>query len=162
MVLPSGHRPKACPDPHFKIRELSPKDYRINRSFYSLVGGDWNWKDKLTWTDQQWISYAEADNLKTYIAYHNENNAGYYELQTQSEDNVEIAYFGLVPEYIGKGFGGFLLSHAIETAWSLTNRRVWVHTCTRDHPKALRNYQARGFKLYKTEEVQQGAAVNRR
>jgi len=72
--------------------------------------------------------------------------------QIETED-VEIAYFGLLPEYIGRGLGGALLASAIENAWawSPTPSRVWVHTCNRDHPNALANYQARGFKIYKVE-----------
>jgi GNAT superfamily N-acetyltransferase len=160
MFSPDELRAKSCSDPNFVVRELCPKDFRINRSFYLSVGSDWEWKDRLSWTNHQWINYAEAEDLKTYIACDGKECAGYYELQVQPEDNVEIAYFGLVPEYIGRGFGGFLLSHAIKTAWSLTKRRVWVHTCTRDHPNALRNYEARGFKIYKIEEVQQHHAVS--
>ena len=61
-------------------------------------------------------------------------------------------YFGLGVRFIGKGMGGYLLSQAIEKAWSLENtQRVWVHTCSLDHPSALKNYQARGFSIFKTE-----------
>jgi GNAT superfamily N-acetyltransferase len=69
-----------------------------------------------------------------------------------SDDKVEIAYFGLLPEFIGRGLGGAMLTSAIENAWawSPTPSRIWVHTCNRDHPGALANYQARGFKIYKT------------
>jgi GNAT superfamily N-acetyltransferase len=69
-----------------------------------------------------------------------------------SNDEVEIAYFGLLLKFIGRGLGGALLTSAIENAWawSPTPSRVWVHTCNRDHPSALANYQARGFKIYKT------------
>ena len=64
--------------------------------------------------------------------------------------DVEIAYFGLAPRFIGKGFGGYLLSHAIKSAWAWEGtRRVWVHTCTLDHPTALQNYKARGLEVYK-------------
>ena len=68
------------------------------------------------------------------------------------KSEIEIAYFGLLPEFIGRGLGGVLLTSAIETAWAWTPTpsRVWVHTCNRDHPSALANYQARGFEIYKT------------
>ena len=65
---------------------------------------------------------------------------------------MEIKYFGLAPAFIGKGFGGRLLTAAIEQAWDWGEvKRVWVHTCSLDHPGALSNYQARGMQLYKTE-----------
>ena len=61
-------------------------------------------------------------------------------------------YFGLGVRFIGKGMGGYLLSQANEKAWLLENtQRVWVHTCSLDHPSALKNYQARGFSIFKTE-----------
>ena len=64
---------------------------------------------------------------------------------------MEIAYFGLLPQFVGRGLGGALLTATIERAWQLKPRRVWVHTCTLDHPSALANYQARGFRIYKHE-----------
>jgi hypothetical protein len=67
---------------------------------------------------------------------------------------MEIAYFGLLPEWISRGLGGVLLTSAIEGAWGMAPKpsRVWVHTCNRDHPLALANYQARGMVVYKVEE----------
>ena len=78
--------------------------------------------------------------------------AGYYELHRDDEGNIEIAYFGLLPEFIGRGLGGALLTSAIDEAWRLAPKRVWVHTCNRDHPKALANYQTRGMIVYKVED----------
>ncbi len=78
--------------------------------------------------------------------------SGWYELRrVADDDSVEIAYFGIVGEAIGRGFGKHLLSCAVRDAWALRPRRVWLHTCTLDHPHALPNYLARGFTKYKTE-----------
>jgi GNAT superfamily N-acetyltransferase len=68
--------------------------------------------------------------------------------------NLEIAYFGLLPQFIGRGIGGTLLTSAIERAWEMGAARVWVHTCSLDGPSALGNYQARGFRYYKEEETE--------
>ncbi len=77
---------------------------------------------------------------------------GWYELRRVAEDrSVEIAYFGLAPEAIGAGLGKHLLSCAVRDAWALGAARVWLHTCTLDHPHALPNYEKRGFAAYKTE-----------
>ena len=136
-----------------EIVEAEIKEYSLNRYLYQLVGQDWSWKDKLPLSSDEWKHYAESDNLRTWVAYFKGSIAGYYELQKQKESNVEIAYFGLAPKFIGKGFGGYLLTHAIKSAWSWRNcRRVWVHTCTLDHDSALPNYLARGMKIYKTED----------
>jgi GNAT superfamily N-acetyltransferase len=64
-----------------------------------------------------------------------------------------LSYFGLLPPFLGQGIGGALLTAAIERAWAMDARRVWVHTCTLDHPAALRNYQARGFRLYDEKQT---------
>ena len=153
MLDPHDHRVKACPDPDLRIMECRVKQYLYNRFLYHLVGGDWHWIDKNAWTDEAWRRYAEDDNLRTWVGYWAGSPAGYYELQRQVEDNVEIIYFGLASPFIGKGLGGPLLSHAIGSAWDWGARRVWTHTCTLDHPNALANYQARGMKVYRRETV---------
>lgn len=125
------------------------KNFRFNKFLYQLIGENWSWSEKLSQTDNEWRSYAEAANLRTWVAYVRGSIAGYYELQSQRDGSAELAYFGLAPDFIGKGYGGYLLSHAIQSAWALPGIvRVWVHTCTLDHPSALNNYQARGFIVY--------------
>mgnify|MGYP001156712533 FL=1 len=134
-----------------QVTECVVKQYALNRFLYEWVGGPWNWTDKLSWTNEQWQQYAEAENLRTWVAYSQGSPAGYYELQEAEGGHVELSYFGLASKFIGQGFGGYLLSHAIKTAWNLGGtKRVGVNTCSLDHPSALRNYQARGFELYRT------------
>jgi GNAT superfamily N-acetyltransferase len=150
MLDPSDLRVRTCPDSEFRIMECVPKQAQYNRFLYGLVGQDWHWTDKNILTDEQWRTYAEADNLRTWVGYVVGSPAGYYELHRHRGD-VEIVYFGLAKPFIGKGLGGPLLSHAIQSAWDWDAKRVWVHTCTLDHPRAIANYQARGMKIYKTE-----------
>ena len=149
---------------NFEVRELKEPDWRFNREMYFKVGEMWKWIDKQPWTEAQWKEYAHDPNLRTFAGYCDEEIAGYFELRRnfirhqrpedreQNDDGIEIAYFGLLPEFIGRGLGGALLTSAIENAWAWAPApsRVWVHTCNRDHPSALANYQARGFKIYKT------------
>lgn len=138
--------------PGLDIEEARVKQWPLNRFLYQFVGDAWDWTDKLSWCDQQWQSYAESDDVRTWVAYYEGSPAGYFELEKQPGQEVEIKYFGLAPAFIGKGFGGRLLAAAIEQAWDWGDtRRVWVHTCSLDHPGALSNYQARGMQLYKTE-----------
>ena len=135
-----------------QIHECEIKQFQFNKFLYQLVGRDWEWIDKLSWSDEQWKAYAENDNLRTWVACYKGSPAGYYELQQQNGGDVEIAYFGLAPKFIGRGFGGYLLSKAIKSAWTMKGtRRVWVHTCTLDHPGALQNYKARGMEVYRVE-----------
>jgi GNAT superfamily N-acetyltransferase len=135
-----------------EVIEAEIKEFRLNRFLYALVGEMWNWKDKLNLSEEQWKEYAESSTLRTWVAYYKGSIDGYFELKADEQDNIEIAYFGLAPKFIGKGFGRYLLSCAIKYAWQDCNaKRVWVHTCTLDHPNALTNYQACGMKIYHVE-----------
>jgi GNAT superfamily N-acetyltransferase len=140
-------------DPRFQVREETHRDWRFNRDLYLCVGAQWEWVDKRPWTNDQWKQYASAPELRTFAGYFDGALAGYYELRRDDEEGIEIAYFGLLPEWIGRGLGGALLTSAIESAWGMEPKpsRVWVHTCNRDHPQALANYQARGMVIYKIE-----------
>jgi GNAT superfamily N-acetyltransferase len=151
MLSPEKLNFKANRDPNFEICECQIRQYSINRFLYSFVGSTWGWVDKLQWSDEQWQAYAENDNLRMWIAYLQGSPAGYYELQYQAGNCVEIAYFGLAYRFIGLGHGGYLLSHAVRSAWEWGAKRVWVHTCSLDHLAALANYRARGFSLYREE-----------
>jgi hypothetical protein len=95
-----------------QLIEAQVKQFRFNRFLYQLVGSAWQWTDQLNWSDQQWRNYAEADSLRTWVAYFQGAPAGYFELQRQPDDEVQIMYFGLAPAFIGRGFGGYLLSSA--------------------------------------------------
>jgi GNAT superfamily N-acetyltransferase len=77
--------------------------------------------------------------------------AGYFELAPHDDGSTEIAYFGLLPEFIGRGWGKWLLSEAVRAAWTTMPPRVWLHTCTLDHPAALPNYLKRGFQVVREE-----------
>lgn len=147
----SDFRPGVRPG-GFRVELVDPPDPERNRELYRTVGGDWQWTDKLAWSEDEWRKYVCRDSLKTYTGSLDGKEIGYFELESQDGGNVEIAYFGLLPEFIGKGLGGALLTAAIEIAWGLPDtRRVWVHTCTLDHEHALANYMKRGFSNFKIE-----------
>lgn len=135
-----------------ELRECVVKQPRFDRFLYEYVGGDWQWVDRLVWPAEQWYDYVVSDNLRTFVAYRQGSIAGYYELQRQDGGSVEVRIFGLTPEFVGQGLGGLLLDSAIENAFAWGARRVWLHTCTRDHPNALNNYLKSGFKIFKIEE----------
>ncbi len=155
MTAPSELRAKPAVE-GLDVREVEVDVFQYNRFLYEYVGETWQWVDKLSWSDNQWRQWVEQPDLRTWVAYHRGSPAGYFELHRQDEDVVELAYFGLAQPYIGKGFGGYLLSQAVRNAWEWQGiDRVWVHTCSLDHPSALKNYQARGFRVFKTEVTQE-------
>jgi ribosomal protein S18 acetylase RimI-like enzyme len=122
--------------------------------FYKEVGRDFFWRDRLKWSDQDWLDYVNNDFFKLYILKHNNKLAGYYELLYDPKTtSMEIPYFGIFKEFYGKKIGGYLLTDALSTSFKQKITKVWVHTCTLDHPNALKNYLARGMKIFKTEKI---------
>ena len=138
----------------YELRRATTQLPELNRMLYVGVGAPWLWYERLAWSYAELQSFLGRDQVETWIAYDGATPIGYFELENQSGGCAEICYFGLLPEFIGKGFGGHLLRDAIDKAWRLGGNRVWLHTCTLDHPRALSNYQARGFQIFKEEDIQ--------
>ena len=131
-----------------------PKDFQLNKFFYKKIGKNYQWVDRLNWTDSDWTSYISNEKLSTYILKENMEIAGYFELiLNQDTREAEIAYFGILGDYFGKKLGGYLLSEAIKISFSNGANRLWVHTCSLDHKNALNNYLSRGMKIFKTETL---------
>ena len=141
LTDPAGIRPaRRSVEP----RRISPPDGAINRRFYLAVGAAHQWNDHRD-KDEHWWQ-AHAGEVETWVL---APDAGYYELHRVGDD-VEIAYFGLLPAFQGRGLGGALLAHALRRGFELGSR-VWVHTCTLDGPHALANYEARGLERYRVD-----------
>ena len=137
----------------FLVKKIKP-DFQLNKFFYKQVGKKYRWKDRLTWTDEKWIKYISNKNLETYVISESEDLVGFFELLYNPElKETEISYFGLLEEYIGKGIGGYALSEAIKKSFEKKIKRVWLHTFTLDHPNALKNYIARGMRVFKKENI---------
>ena len=139
---------------NYSVKLLNPTNFQLNKFFYKNVGKKHQWVDRLIWTETQWIDYVSSKNVKTYIFKNKDNLAGFFELISHIEKKeIEIAYFGLLEEFQNKKLGSYLLSEAIKKSFLNDINRVWLHTCSLDHPNALNNYIARGMKIFKTETV---------
>jgi GNAT superfamily N-acetyltransferase len=121
---------------------------------YHSVGERWHWRDRLSWSDDTLGAHLASPDIEVWELLAGHESAGYFELRRTGPAEIELAYFGLVPTFIGQGLGGFLLTRAVEQAWSLGATRVWLHTCTLDSPHALPNYRARGFREFRVETYQ--------
>jgi GNAT superfamily N-acetyltransferase len=152
MTDPSQFVPARKPATSFALVQAEIPCPALHRFLYTAVGGAWHWLDRLAWSYEQWQVYLERTEVETWIAYVSGTPAGYCELEMQADGNVEIVYFGLLPQFIGRGLGGAVLTATVERAWALGARRVWGHTCSLDHPNALPGYQARGFRWPATLE----------
>lgn len=160
---PADLLPAAQPAEPARIERVEEPAPEFARFLYTAVGGDWHWTDRLSWNLDAWTEWLRRPGTELWVAWHRGAPAGYVELAAatpakETGTYTEIAYFGLLPGYIGRGLGGQLLTEGVRRAWTLHERWaelapvsvVWLHTCTLDGPHALRNYAARGFREFRT------------
>lgn len=151
MTDPVQLRVSAADREDVEVFRIDAPSAELARSLYCDVGRDFHWTDRLVWSDQQWRDYLHRPQLEFWIACVGDVTAGYFELERQPDSAVLIAYFGLKPQFIGQGIGGWLLTSAVRRAWEMQAIRVWLHTCSLDHANALNNYLKRGFQIVRTE-----------
>jgi GNAT superfamily N-acetyltransferase len=140
--------------------ELEEADHAASvlRETYVRIGAPHGWTGRTEWSDAQWEEELSRPGVRAWIARVENDVAGFVELEAGPNGDVGIVVFGLVPEYVGRGYGGVFLTHAARLAWALSApdgtpaRRVVVQTSSRDHPHARRNYQARGFRVVRPSE----------
>jgi ribosomal protein S18 acetylase RimI-like enzyme len=138
----------------YQVQLVQPVNFQLNKFFYKNIGKKHNWVDRLIWTEKQWIEYTSNEKVKTYVLKKDEDLAGYFELIIHKDKNeIEIAYLGVLEEYQNQKLGSYLLSSAIKNSFIIKPKRVWVHTCSQDHKNALKNYIARGMRVFKKEIV---------
>jgi GNAT superfamily N-acetyltransferase len=152
MRTPGALQPAVLDDPAIQIEQAELCTPALYRFLYGEVGRRYHWVDRLGWTDVQIRTHLESGRVSIWLMTVRGTPAGYFELRRDDEDAMEIAYFGLFEEFTGRGLGAHLLTRAVEQAWRMTSSRVWLHTCSLDHPAALPNYVRRGFTPYRTEE----------
>lgn len=149
---PTALRRASVPTPEPLLMRAEAPLPMLNRFLYTAVGGHWHWRDRRSWSYERWMAWLDRPELETWVLYAQGTPAGYIELEKQSGGDVEIAYFGLMREFTGRGLGGHLLTIGIDRAWAMGAQRVWVHTCSLDGPAALANYEARGMSRYREEQ----------
>lgn len=149
---PSELRAAKLDDPSIRIKQQQPCSDELFRFLYVEVGKNYHWIDRLPWTDEDIQAHLARPENSIWLMTHDNEQAGYFELRKCDDGSVEIAYFGLLPQFLGRGLGKHLLTCAAEQAWTDGANRVWLHTCTLDDPAALPNYLKRGFRPFKTEK----------
>lgn len=151
MTSPSLLRAALRPAVDVELRRVEVPSPTLNRAMYAAVGSQWWWIDRLGWTEERWLSELMRPGQETWVAYCGGAPSGYFEILPTGEGEVSIEYFGLMPSFVGKGLGGWMLSECVSRAWSLGARKIVVHTSSLDHPAALANYESRGFTLVRRE-----------
>ena len=142
------------PNNNYFLEKVIKRDFQLNKFFYKQIGQNHQWNDRLVWSDEKWMSYVSNPNVLTYVLKENEDIAGFFELiHHKEEQEMEIAYFGLLKDFLSKKLGGYMLTEALKISFSYKVKRIWAHTCSLDHKNALKNYLSRGMKIFKSENV---------
>jgi ribosomal protein S18 acetylase RimI-like enzyme len=155
-----------APPPGWTVSRWHRPPLQEYRALFSAVGGEWGWAGRLLLGDEELRATLDDPATEIYRLRRGPRVAGFSELCRRPDGQVEIVYFGLSPEFIGRGLGGFLLRWTIHRAWqargrgprsaNVATRRVWLHTCDHDHPSALAIYRRAGFHVY-DERVEMSA-----
>ena len=151
MRDPSALDGAPAPVPGILVQREENPPAHLWRFLYTEVGREHHWVDRLGWTDDEIRAYLADPALELWVLRMNGETAGYFELRKEADGGTEIAYFGLLPAFLGRGLGKFLLTEAVERAFARGASRVWLHTSSLDHSSALPNYLARGFSIWKQE-----------
>jgi GNAT superfamily N-acetyltransferase len=154
MISPTELRPGKPAAISWDLRRAEVPCPELSRFFYLNVGADWRWTERLGWDYAQWMQWVTRPGYELWLAYVKGTPAGYFELDGESGRDVELVFFGLLPQFRRRGIGRAMLTRAVERAWAKPAHRVWLHTCSFDDPAALQNYLARGFRLSRTETHQ--------
>jgi GNAT superfamily N-acetyltransferase len=153
MTSPDELTPDGSAPADVRLEAIEPCPWHFYRYLYVEVGRQYHWHDRLGWTEAQWREHLAGPSTIWLLSVRGAP-AGFFELRTHPDQSIEVAYFGLMPEFIGMGLGKYLLTRAVEEAWRCGPPRVWLHTCTLDHPGALPNYLRRGFRKVREETYQ--------
>ena len=151
LLRPTDLKPARLADERLSFVPLEDPTVAKSRAFYSAVGEAWHWRDRKAWSDEQYAAYLARTGISLWVLRFAAEDAGYVEYERHPDGAIEIALFGLMPRFTGRGFGKHLLTVAALEAWRHKPHMVWLHTCTLDSPRALPNYKARGFVPFREE-----------
>ena len=157
MRSPEELRPGRAPPAPVELLAVDRSLVPLLRATTRRVGEPHGWTSRTAWSEARWAEHLARPGVRAWVARVGGEPAGIVELEARPGGEVELTVFGLVPEFVGRGFGGHLLTLAIRLAWEAghpdgaTTRRVWLHTASSDHANALPNYLARGFRVVRSE-----------
>jgi GNAT superfamily N-acetyltransferase len=144
-------RPVPPPREGLTVLQAKRPTVRYYRWLYDAVGGPWQWLSRRKLSDAELARLLDDPRDEVQVLHVDGVPAGFAELDCRVEGEIELVQFGLMPEFIGQGLGKYFLRWTVERAWSYGPLRLWLHTCSLDHPAAIPNYRKAGFEVYKEE-----------
>lgn len=147
MSSPSDLVPKRTDRTDYEFRQVGEPSPEFNWFLHQAVGSEFRWGGREAWGRNEWVEFVSNPLLETWVGYLSGAPCGYSEQEVMKDGSVHLHCFGLLPRFHGRSLGGQLLTSAVEQAWNGGATRVWLSTCSHDHPHALQNYKARGFRV---------------
>ena len=146
-------RPALRPDPPgaWTLRRVETPALDWFRDLYRRVGEEWLWFSRLQMTDAELAAIIHSPLVEVYALVQDGRDEGLLELDFREAGHCELVFFGVTAKLIGSGAGRWLMNRALELMWSRPVARVWVHTCTLDHPAAVAFYQRSGFRPFRRQ-----------
>ena len=152
MLAPSHRALPAARDGLTVLHVQSPS-VPYYRWLYDAVGKDFHWLSRTKMSDEALAAIISDPRNELHVLHVDGTPAGFAELDRRQPDEIELTQFGLMPAFIGQGLGKWFLQWTADKAWSYEPKRLWLPTCTRDHPAALPNYLKSGFVLFRQGTV---------
>ena len=138
------------PSSPLSLHRVEQPDLDEYRQLFRQVGAPWLWFSRLIMSDEKLRAIIHDPGVELFaVKDERGHEVGMLELDYREAGQCELSFVGLVPEMSGRGHGRWLLAEAVRLAWRDGIERVHVHTCTLDHPAALRAYIRAGFTPYK-------------
>ena len=151
LTEPPSRPAAAAPSGNLALLRAETPPLHFYRYLFNTVGEPWLWIDRRRLSDDDLAAVIHDEAVEILVLYAAGVPAGFIELAPRSADTMSIQYFGLIPEFVGRGLGAYLLDAGIRAAWRPGTRKLVVNTCTLDHPRALACYQRSGFRPVRQE-----------
>jgi GNAT superfamily N-acetyltransferase len=151
--LEMTERPAPRPDPQgaWSLRKVEAPDLDWFRDLYRRIGEEWLWFSRLQMTNAELAAMIQSPQVEIHALVHDGGDEGVLELDFGDAGQCELRLFGVTAKLIGGGAGRWLMNRALALMWSRPVTRVWVHTCSFDHPAALAFYQRSGFRPFRRQ-----------
>jgi GNAT superfamily N-acetyltransferase len=152
-MLAPAHRSVPAPRDGLTVLQVQSPPVPYYRSLYDSVGKEFHWLSRRKMSDDALAAILNDPRNELHVLHVDGTPAGFAELDRRQQEEIELVQFGLMAPFIGRGLGKWFLQWTVDKAWSYQPRRLWLHTCTLDHPAALPNYTKAGFVLFRQEAI---------
>jgi GNAT superfamily N-acetyltransferase len=143
--------PPPAPSGPWSLRHVDRPDLAWYRDLYRRVGEEWLWFSRIRASDEKLAARLHDPRVETHALVADGGDEGLLELDFREPETCEIGMFGVTAKLVGTGAAHWLMHYALELSWSRRIKRLWLHTCSFDHPAAVPFYQRAGFRAFRRQ-----------